>query len=375
MNRRTKKRLIVFCGGPSSEHDVSIASAKNILATLNHSKYRISLLYIGRDLSTRYFPNISRLQFLSGKPPRKKLPATTTPKDMSLALSGAKIVDFSKESTHPLFLALSKTLTSVDLTFLGAMHGEFVEDGHLQAMLDALNIPYTGSGMAASALAMDKYRSMLLVQNIQRVSIPNTSIWKGLTSSDEVRPLKAIKSPFGYPLIVKPNDLGSSVGVAIVKNEQELRKHVKFLSTKYPNRTILFQEYIRGATEVSCGCLEDRKGNFTPLPPVEIIPKKSTIFSYESKYETNGAEEMTPPKTINGSIGAEISLLACEIHALLGCRIYSRSDFLVKGEAIYYLETNTLPGMTANSLLPKEAAAVGISFSKLLDFIIENSLS
>lgn len=339
---RSRHSIIIFCGGPSSEHDVSIASAKNILRILDRKKYHPSLLYIDRKLYA-VWSNDTKV----------KLPVS--------------------KGKQPLLDVLRSKRSEIDLAFLGACHGEFVEDGSIQGLLDYLKIPYTGSGMAPSALAMDKYRSMLLVRNIPGVSIPKTRILKG--QSLPYGKDCPLTSPFRFPLVVKPNDLGSSVGVSVVKNERELRKHVKFLSATYPNRAILFQEYIHDATEVSCGCLEDQKGNFTPLPPIEIIPKKSKIFSYESKYDPDGATEITPPKTLPGKIGAQVSLLACEIHALLGCRTYSRSDFLVKGKTIYYLETNTLPGMTANSLLPKEAAAVGIPFPKLLDFIIENSPS
>jgi D-alanine-D-alanine ligase len=269
---------------------------------------------------------------------------------------------------RPLIDVLRSKRSTIDCAFLGAGHGEFMEDGGIQGMLDYFKIPYTGSGMRPSTLAMDKYRSMLLVQNIHGVAVPKTRLLRPGPASSQGQAFSV-----RYSLVVKPNGLGSSVGVHIAKNRKELTAAVNTISSIYPEHPILLQKYIHGAIEVSCGCLEDRHGNFTPLPPIEIVPKRDRFFNYECKYEPGASEEITPPKNLPAGVGAHVSLLACQIHALLGCRTYSRSDFLVKNKTIYYLETNTLPGMTANSLLPKEAAAVGIPFPKLLDFIIENS--
>ena len=133
------------------------------------------------------------------------------------------------------------------------------------------------------------------------------------------------------------------------------------------------QDLIEQDIELSCGCLEKKNGEFIKLPPIEIIPQSSSFFDYKAKYSEGGSIEITPPEHISQDISETISQLAIDIHKLLGCTVYSRSDFLIKGNSIYYLETNTLPGMTSTSLLPQEASTVGISFTELIDFLIKNS--
>jgi D-alanine-D-alanine ligase len=136
---------------------------------------------------------------------------------------------------------------------------------------------------------------------------------------------------------------------------------------------VLLQEYIKGL-EISVGCLEKTDGEFIKLPPIEIIPTHSEYFDYESKYIAGASLEITPPEHISKELAETISRFAMVVHKLLGCTVYSRTDIIVKDDEIYFLETNTLPGMTANSLLPKEAAAVNIEFRQLITFLIENSI-
>ncbi|HCI05540.1 TPA: D-alanine--D-alanine ligase, partial [Patescibacteria group bacterium] len=260
---------------------------------------------------------------------------------------------------------------------LMGIHGEFVEDGRLQNLLDFFGVKYTGSGMAASVLAMDKYSSTNLAEKSFGVSphtssglgvgvkLPKTIIFNSDNSDLDYRQI-------GFPVVLKPNDAGSSVGVKILKTAQELEQEIEKLKNDRKFDYWLLQEYIDGAIELSCGCLQKSSKEFVQLPPIEIIPQKAEFFDYDSKYQKGGSKEVTPPESISKELSAKISLLACQIHQLLRCRTYSRSDFLVKGKDVYYLETNTLPGMTGTSLLPQEARAAGISFSELIDFIIEN---
>jgi D-alanine-D-alanine ligase len=135
----------------------------------------------------------------------------------------------------------------------------------------------------------------------------------------------------------------------------------------------LAQEYLEDAIEIQCGALQKKNGDFIALPPIEIIPKKNVFFDYDSKYLSGGATEITPPVSISKKLSDKISILSIEIHKLLALKTYSRTDFMVKNGKIYFLETNTLPGMTATSLLPQEANSIGISYPQLLDFIISNS--
>jgi len=329
-------KVTLICGGPSSEHEVSINSTKSLFEATDKSKYEVSVFYITKDLKSVFF-----------KPEKEVVIPTDT-------------------STYcPFIEGVEKYLTKIDLAFLAGIHGEFVEDGKLQTILEFYGIKYTGSGPTASAICMDKFRTALIVNTLEEITLPNTSLID-LKSNIPVEDLQ-------YPLIFKPNNMGSSVGLHIIKSEQELKAQIKKSRKDGKYRYVLLQEYISDAIEITCGCLESREGDMTMLPPVEIIPNKSTFFDYASKYEDGGATEVSPPQNLDKRVSDIVSELAANIHTLLGCKTYSRSDFLYKDDQLYYMETNTLPGMTKNSLFPKETKAIGMTFPQLIDFLIENA--
>lgn len=327
--------VTLICGGPSSEHEVSISSSRSLFEAIDKKKYDVTILYIDRELNAAYSD------------------------------SATFEIPSDQNSFVPLHIAIEKYLKKTDLCLLAGTHGEFVEDGQLQAMLDYYGIRYTGSGMAASALAMDKFRTALVVNTLDRIALPTTvliDLEEGIDGKD-----------LEYPMVYKPNTLGSTVGMHIVKSNDGLQSALKEEQQRGTYRYGLLQEYIEDALELTCGVLQDKIGIVTLLPPVEIIPKKSKYFDYASKYEEGGAIELSPPEHISKDLSDEISNLARDIHELLGCKTYSRSDFLLKGETLFYMETNTLPGMTKTSLIPREAQAIGMSFAELIDFIIQNT--
>ncbi len=329
-----KQKIAIFCGGPSSEHEVSLSSASTIFKFLDKKKYQIVICYITKDLNAAIISD-ENLEF-------KKIKAST-----------------------PLLEILNLLKKDNYLALLAGLHGEFVEDGKLQTILEYIGISYTGSNPQASSLAMDKYRSMLVAKHINGLSFP-------VTFFQEIDNYVLPKS-LSFPIIIKPNELGSSVGVYIAKNQNDLKLILKNLKKTLGINKVLLQEYLDDALELSCGCLQKKDGSQVQLPPIEIRPKKSIMFDYASKYEVGGSEEITPPISISKNLSAKISRLSQELHALIGCSTYSRSDFMLVDEKVYYLETNTLPGMTATSLLPQEAAAIGITYTELLDFLIQNS--
>jgi D-alanine-D-alanine ligase len=256
-------------------------------------------------------------------------------------------------------------LKNIEMNIL-ALHGEFGEDGTLQSILQFLDIPFTGCKNSASSLCMDKYRSGLIVEKETDVKVPKTEIYK----------LENLLQEYKYTenICIKPNTKGSSVGVYLVKNHKDLDNAFRNLKKDFDlNTYFIIQPLIESDIEISCGCLEKKNGEFVKLPAIEIIPQGSTFFNYKAKYVKGGSKEITPPENISGDMADRISQLAVDIHKVLGCSVYSRSDFLIKGNDIFYLETNTLPGMTNTSLLPQEAEAGGISFSELIDFLIKNS--
>ncbi len=328
--------VTLFCGGPSSEHEVSIKSTQSILSAIDKTHFEVSVLYIQKDLSACVFQ------------PKKEWWIPTDP-----------------TLYKPLSSVLAHDLKKTDLAFLAGIHGEFAEDGQLQGLLDMAGIRYSGSGRYASTLAMDKFRSALVVNALNGIVLPDTILIDIHEDSNY--------DDLTFPLVFKPNAMGSSVGVHIVKSSSELQKILVKARKGNEFKDALLQEYIEGAQELTCGCLQEKNGTFHKLPPVEIIPQTSSFFNYESKYEIGGAVELCPPKHVGEKISDQISDLTVQIHMLLGCQTYSRSDFLLKNNALFYIETNTLPGMTQTSLIPKEAQAVGMSFTDLISFLIDQT--
>lgn len=327
-----QKKIAIFCGGPSSEHEVSLKSSATIHKFIDREKYEPYFFYISKDLKCKLLPGNVNIDFAKIKPKTELTKG---------------LIDLKKKQIFAL---------------LAGIHGEFVEDGHLQVLLEYYSIPYSGSGFSASSLCMDKYRSMIIVKELDDLLLPKTIFYN--TNNPTLPILK-------YPSFIKPNSLGSSVGTYKVCSKEKFERAINLITEKYHKKDVLIQEYI-GGIELSCGVLEDRNKNLIYLPPIEIRPKKSPEFDYASKYEIGGSEEITPPISLSKKQSNKLSKLSGHIHKRLGCKTYSRSDFKYYKESFYYFETNTLPGMTATSLLPQETAAIGYELPKLIEFIIEN---
>ncbi|WP_028594984.1 D-alanine--D-alanine ligase [Paenibacillus assamensis] len=245
----------------------------------------------------------------------------------------------------------------IDLALL-ALHGQYGEDGTVQGALETLGVPYTGSGVLASSLCMNKQLSKMLLK-AGGVYTPAGLYWQGM---DDCNP-QAVES-LGYPIIVKPNMGGSSIGIQIVHNEKELLPAVQ--EAFRLAQAILIEPYIKG-TELTCSIVD---GEVFPI--IGIRAAHSEWFDYKAKYENGGAEEKVielPPL-----IEQRVREAALASYQLLQCKVYARVDMILRQDIPYVLEINTLPGMTANSLLPKSAAAAGMSFAQLLDRIISSSL-
>ena len=312
-------KLAVLCGGPSSEHEVSLNTAKMILKNLDRKKYTPTLVTIQKD---------GKWKFGSAKP---------------IAIGDA----------------LSK-LGSFDFAFI-AMHGVFGEDGRMQALLEWVGVPYSGSGVLSSGMAMDKGISNDIFKTIG-MKVPRYKVLNRNWPSD--------KYQFEIPAVVKPIDGGSSVGVFIAHSENDFQKAVRKVLAK--NERVMVQQFIKGR-EFTCGVLEGSNGIAFALPPTEIIPRSSKFFDYKAKYNVGGSLEVTPAK-LSPAMTKAMQAMALKAHHALNCRGMSRSDFLLKGSTFFILETNTIPGMTETSLLPQAARAAGIDFSAMLDLIIKAGL-
>ncbi|OUQ87624.1 D-alanine--D-alanine ligase [Brevibacillus brevis] len=243
----------------------------------------------------------------------------------------------------------------IDFALL-ALHGQYGEDGTVQGALETLGIPYTGSGVLASSLCMNKQLSKMLLKTAG-IQTPAGLYWKDVYDPQAVEQL-------GYPVIVKPNLGGSSIGVQLVQNEQELLSAVQEAS--YLDQGILIEPYLKG-TELTCAILDGEV-----LPIIGIRSAHSEWFDYRAKYEDGGAEEKVielPPV-----IQQRVREAALASYQVLQCKVYARVDMILCQDMPYVLEVNTLPGMTANSLFPKSAAAAGMTFTQVLDRIIASSL-
>jgi D-alanine-D-alanine ligase len=239
-----------------------------------------------------------------------------------------------------------------------ALHGRYGEDGCVQGLLELMQIPYTGSGVLASALAMHKLFSK---QTFAANGILTAS-FRHFRRGEPVRPAEL---PFGLPLVVKPVQEGSSVGISIVREEKQLAPALE-LAFRHDSE-ILVEQYIKGQ-EVQVGILDDR-----PIGAIEIVPK-GEFYDYEAKY-TDGMAEHIFPARLDPPLYEKALQTGLAAHRSLGCSGYSRVDLLVTAhEECYVLEVNTLPGMTALSLLPEIAAkGAGLSFEALVARIIESA--
>lgn len=303
----------MLMGGPSHEYEVSLNTGKNICANLDTKKYIISSLIIPKNGKWRM--------------PR----------------------------------------TEPDVAFI-AIHGTYGEDGTIQKLLEEARIPYTGSGVLASALGMDKPRSCAIFRkaglNVPRFTVLSRS---DLDSNCHRGPTSIVS----WPKVVKPANHGSSVGVHIIKNNKEL--HAGIIDAFRYSGRVMIQKFIKGR-ELTCGVLEKNNKLFL-LPPTEIIPKLGFFYDYKSKYANGGSEHITPPPGLSGHMVSIVQKAAQRAHKVIGCSGMSRSDFILgKDGKLYILEINTIPGMTSTSLLPEAAKSVGITFPKLLDILIVNAL-
>ncbi len=239
-----------------------------------------------------------------------------------------------------------------------ALHGKYGEDGTVQSILEAMDIPYSGCGMVSSALCMDKdvAKSLLVSKGIR------TARWEVFSALSEVT--KERLEPLAYPMVVKPNSGGSSVATFICHNFEEVIKGVE--EGLKVDTMVMAEEFLTG-DEITVPVLDGEI-----LPTLMIKPLKGGFFDYSSKYEVGGAEEFII--TYDDELQEEIHAMALRSYEALRCEVYARVDFMLKDGKPYILEVNTLPGMTETSLFPKSAMGIGLDYIGLLDKIIKTSL-
>ena len=297
-------RVAVLLGGISNEREVSLMSGRKIFAQLDRKKYRVTAY----DTKTQLMRLIKHVK--AGK---------------------------------------------IDVVFNG-LHGKGGEDGSMQGLLDLLGVPYTGSGVLASALALDKAKTKAIYRE-HGIPTPPSLI---LESAE----LKRIKTKLGKHIVIKPNADGSSVGVTVNPPQAKWKK---LIEARIKQEGSCLVEAFREGRELTVGVLADRA-----LPVIEIRPKNA-FFDFEAKY-TPGMSDEICPAPIPLRVTRNAQRLAIKAHKMLGCAGYSRTDLILSRHGLEVLETNTLPGMTATSLVPLAAKAAGIPFPKLLDMILKEAL-
>ena len=343
-------KIVVLCGGISPERDVSLSTGAQVAKALRKKGHLVALVDSAADI------------------PDDHVPAFTSEDNGTSAKIGVVAPDIEGLKSRGEYFGRNvlKVCKQADIVFT-AMHGGAGEDGKLQAFFDLMGVRYTGSSATACAVSMDKTLTKRIMAPVNGVKMP-----KGITllrddfDGNELDYAKSVLEEVGLPMVVKPACGGSSVGVSIVTEEAQLLPAIE-LSLSYEPKAVA-EQYIKGR-EFSVGVLGGRA-----LPPIEIKPK-SGFYDYKNKYQSGMTDEICPAH-ITDEQCEEMKLAAVLVHEELGLSAYSRTDFLMNecGE-IFALEANTLPGMTAMSLFPQEAAAVGICFEELCQIIIEESLN
>ncbi|MBO4383938.1 MAG: D-alanine--D-alanine ligase [Clostridia bacterium] len=342
-------KIAVLCGGISPERDVSLSTGSQVAMALKKKGHSVALI----DSAADYPDGFDALFTAEARGAGTGI-GESAPDISSLLTRGGY---FGKN--------VVEILKSADIVF-NAMHGAAGEDGTLQASLDLMGIKYTGSGAKGCSVSMDKTVTKRMLAPVKNVRMPRgIHVMRDEFGLDPQNTLKTVITEVGLPLVVKPACGGSSVGVSIVNDAAELKKAFE-LSLSYEPKAVV-EEFVDGR-EFSCGVLGD-----TALPPIEIKPR-SGFYDYRNKYQQGLTEEICPAH-ISERAANEMKLAALTVHRELGLSAYSRTDFRMTSDGVIYaLEANTLPGMTAMSLIPQEAAAVGIGFGELCETIIAESL-
>ncbi len=327
--------VLVLLGGTSAERDVSLASGQAIIDALRARNHRV--LAVDTANGRRLLESANELlpQGIDTSPPKAQ-----------------QSVVLSDEINAALSLPEAK---DIGVVFI-ALHGGAGEDGHIQALLDLAQVPYSGSGATASALAMSKH----LAKKIFVADGIPTPEWEYIGPDQQPPEFGWIVKRFGLPLAIKPDTQGSTVGLSIVKSAEEYLP--AFSEAARFGSGVLMEEYIPGR-ELTVAVLGDKA-----LPVVEIIPEHG-IYDYECKY-TSGKSRYVCPADLPGTLAENLRNCGYRAFRELGCEGYGRVDFRMNEAGEFFcLEVNTLPGMTSTSLVPKAARAAGISFEELVERI------
>jgi D-alanine-D-alanine ligase len=336
-----KLRVAVLMGGTSTERAISLSTGNQIVAALDSDKYQVIPLDSAALLETAV-PELPR--------EARALPAPSSGDMEQIRLAD---ITAAGSPARPAVVIL-------------ALHGKGGEDGTIQGMLELMGIPYTGSGVLASALAMDKAMAKQVLR-AEGIPVPRDLVLRESRRPESESVHQSILDSFGYPVIVKPNAGGSTIGCTIVKDEAELGRALDE-GFRY-DQVALVEEFIKG-TEITAGLLGNEDAQVLPL--IEIVADNG-FYDYEAKYAPGGSRHIIPARIPERAAqrAREYALRSFQALQCAGC---ARVDMIVRGDDPYVLEVNTIPGMTPTSLLPEAAKAAGIEFSDLLDRLVQYAL-
>lgn len=350
MTSGRRLRVAVLMGGPSREREVSLKSGAAVAAALASRGHEVLPVSIAAD---------GRWELPGAAVSALEAPAGGGPPALLAEAPASAVARLQ-----------AREAGAVDAVFV-ALHGAYGEDGTVQGFLETLRIPYTGSSVAASAIAMDKERTKEILAFHGLRSAAWASVDRAAWDAGADRELDRIEAAVGYPAVVKPPRDGSSFGVALAGDRETLRAAVA-TGLEGRDARVLVERRVAG-TEVTCPVLGNRGGPLRALPLVEIVPKGREFFDFAAKYE--GQSDEICPARVPDAVAERVRADAVTAHRVLGCDGISRSDFIVEADGTpVYLETNTVPGMTAASLCPLSARRAGMSFEEFCETLVDLAL-
>lgn len=346
--------VAVFMGGRTVEHDISLQTGIEIVNALPKDRYTAIPVVITRQ----------------GRPLWSE--RVVGESDDKLTADQVSDILAHAPSTPSAWIHLEPSSERrVDAVFLG-LHGPNGEDGTIQGALEILDLPYTGSGVLASALAMNKPLAKGLFRSAGLTVPAGVVLTSRQWREDPQRIRAGLEVRPGLPCIVKPASQGSSAGISLCTDTAMLEEAINRALELDP--TVMVEEYLQGS-ELTCGVLEEVETREPqPLPVIEIVPKATEFFDYRAKYDPAITDEIVPAP-LSSTLTRRAQEAAVKAHQVLGCTAFSRTDMILRGDELYVMELNTIPGLTPVSLFPKAVRAAGLSFPELLDRLVRLALA
>lgn len=348
-----KINIAVIFGGRSGEHEVSLSSARGVMKNLDKEKYNVIPIAITKGGN-----------WLIGEKADEymKINEDKIGKEGAISLEDSQKLVTVKDTDRNFFnYAEGELKEKIDLVF-PILHGPFGEDGRLQGMLDMLGVPYVFSGVLAHTIGMNKPKAKIIAAKVG-VPVADDKVIK----KDEDVNLEKIISEIGLPLMVKPSELGSSVGISLVKTKEDLEKGIREAFSH--GDEVILEQYIKGK-EFTVTVMGSK--DIKALAVTEIIPLISEFYDYKAKYEDGGSKHVCPAD-ISKEDEEKLKGYAVATFKSIGCQDLARIDFLWSETTneYYFTDINTIPGMTPTSLAPEAAALAGMNFTQFLDKLIE----